>query len=668
MPSAGTLRADRELLTLNPYLERHEPEPNRVDRLLLAAASHLPQLGVLVRARLRLRARAVLALAPEMRALSDADLLATAQRLRQGLARAGLASTLVVRSFALVREATRRHLELEHYPVQLMGGFAMLDGRLAEMQTGEGKTITALLPAVTAALAGRPVHVVTVNDYLAQRDAEELRPVYEALGLSVGLVRSGQTPDMRRAAYRADIAYCTNKDLVFDYLRDRAQLGPRRGRAQALLDEALPRDGGGGQLLLRGLHFAIVDEADSVLIDEARTPLILSTPAAPAKHPEQFAVALDLARILEIRRDYTIDLRRQRIEFTEPGRDRLRRAVAEQSGLWHVEQAREGLIVQALSALHFYQLDKQYIVADEKIQIVDESTGRVMPDRSWEHGLHQMIEAKEGVPITGERRTLAQITYQRFFRRYRHLTGMSGTLREASAELRAVFGLRVVRIPPNRRSRRRNRGVRMYLHSERRWRAVALRTVEMSHDHHRPVLVGTRSVAASEEISRLLAMAAIPHTVLNARQDADEAEIIARAGAAGAVTIATNMAGRGTDIRLAPGVAEAGGLHMILTEFHESKRVDRQLFGRCARQGDLGSHEAIIALDDELFRRFTTRLAQWSAKLRWPGSQTIPKLLARQLRNLSQNASELRHAKARKATVEADRKREKALAFAGPLE
>jgi preprotein translocase subunit SecA len=541
------------------------------------------------------------------------------------------------------------------------------------METGEGKTITALLPAVTAALAGNFVHVITVNEYLADRDGEQTRPVYEALGLTVGMVRREQSTAARQAAYGCDVVFCTNSDLVFDYLRDRMALGHRRGRPRVMIDDFLGRNSTSSSLLLRGLHFVIIDEADSVLIDEAKTPLILS---GGDDEPDAglYYLAREFARQLVAGTDYNIDESRNSVALTAQGRQYIGEMVAlktwsDSDFLWQSTRARNELIEQALTALHLFHLDKHYIVAEGKVQIVDEYTGRVMPDRTWERGLHQMIEAKEGCDISGHRKTQARITYQRFFRRYLRLSGMSGTVGEAAGELWAVYGLKVIRIPTHRPLRRRQLGTRLLATSAEKWLIVIERAKAMA-AIGRPVLIGTRSVQASEQISTLLTEAGLAHDVLNARQDKQEADIVAAAGGAGRITVATNMAGRGTDIKLKAEIIEAGGLHVILTEFHESARIDRQLFGRCARQGNPGSVEAVVSLQDELFLRFVeprVRLCMEFLLRRWP-NQSMSQRLGGLLRTVAQRNAERMHAKTRRETVEQDRRYDKSLAFAGKSE
>jgi preprotein translocase subunit SecA len=646
-----------------PYPERPVRKRWAWDRPLdkpLGALMAQPFWGGSARAK---RVEAILALDAELRALDDVAFDGRCLNLRATLMRDGLAPGTIVEAFALIREATARALAMRHHPVQLAGGLVMLDGGLAEMATGEGKTITALLPAIAAALAGTPVHVFTVNDYLAGRDAAKLRPVYERFGLSVGLLIHGMETHRRREAYAADVLYGTNKEITFDYLRDQTALGQARGAARRRVAELFGR--AREPLLLRGLHFAIVDEADSIFIDEARTPLILSA-ELDADADTLYQTALELAERLEEGFDYRIVGADRLVELTDKGRATVEQLAA---GLpdrrWRIRRGREELAAQAISAHRLFLRDRDYIVADGKVQIVDESTGRVMADRSWESGLHQMIEAKEAVALTGVRTTLARITYQRFFRRYLKLAGMSGTVREVAGELWADYGLRVTPVPQNRPMIRVDRGHRLCENNAAKWSVVVNAVAAIRRDEPgRPILIGTRSVGASEALSAALAAAGTPHRVLNARQDSEEAEIIAAAGDPDAVTVATNMAGRGTDIELSGQARAAGGLHVILTEYHETARIDRQLFGRAGRQGDPGSAEAITAVDDELYRLFApvaTRACVASARGTWPMSGKQADLL----RRVAQSAAERRHAATRRQTEMMEDRLKTQLAFAG---
>jgi preprotein translocase subunit SecA len=575
----------------------------------------------------------------------------TLEQARLRLRREGFTEEATGAAFALVRAAAERCNGMRHYDVQLVGAWAMLRGMLAEMETGEGKTLTATLAAATAALAGRAVHVITVNDYLASRDAEQMRPLYQSLGLTVGCVKQGMEPHARRAAYRCDIVYCSNKEITFDYLRDRLVLGGKPRPLGSRID-ALAGADAAGRLLLRGLEFAIVDEADSVLIDEARTPLILSAPVDASKEEGVYREALRLARELG-ERDYRID--DGHVELTAAGSERLRALAEPLGGVWSGPRRRERFVSQALTAIELFERDKHYLVREGKVQIIDENTGRLMPDRSWEQGLHQLIELKEGVELTGRRDTLARISYQRFFRRYLHLCGMTGTASEVAQELWAVYRLRVAKVPTHRPAQRRYLPDRVYGRAEEKWAAV-VDAIRRRHAAGQPVLVGTRSVAASEHLAALLEDAGLPFRLLNARQDADEAAIVAQAGEPGRITVATNMAGRGTDIKLAPGIPEKGGLHVICTERHDSGRIDRQLFGRCGRQGDPGSCEVIASLEDDLPSAQLPALAGAGRLASWAGTA----LLA-----LAQRRAERGHSRARRQLLQMDEALGDMLAFSG---
>jgi preprotein translocase subunit SecA len=592
---------------------------------------------------------------------------AAARELRKELRRDGLEDALVARAFALIRETSGVVLGMRHFDCQLQGGWVMVNGMIAEMNTGEGKTLTATLPACTMALAGVPVHVITVNDYLVSRDAEIMKPVYEALGLSVGVVVEKQQPPERQAAYRCDVTYATNKVLVFDYLRDRITLGQRDSALHLHMERLYGGEARIRKLLMRGLSFAVVDEADSVLVDEARTPLIIS---APAKADDEALVAqkgLELARELSAERDFVLLEDERRAVLTDVGKRRLDELCAGLGGVWKGLLRREELATQALAALHLFKRDVHYIVREGKVQIVDEHTGRVMADRSWQRGLHQLVECKEGVEITAQKEPLARISYQRFFRRYLRFGGMTGTGSEVAGELGSVYGLAVVRIPPNRPIQRRTLPPQVHATEAEKWQAVA-RSVQEHHQRGQPVLVGTPSVATSETASRALGALGLAHVVLNAKQDKEEAAIVERAGEAGRITVATNMAGRGTDIKLAKGVAEAGGLHVILCERHDSARVDRQLEGRCGRQGDPGTFASILSLEDHLptvhggllYRGF----AAWAKRA---GEEKRRQLGAWAIR-LTQKRVERAHSRERRGLLKADRQTVKMLSFSGRSE
>ncbi|AMN41145.1 preprotein translocase subunit SecA [Rhodoplanes sp. Z2-YC6860] len=580
--------------------------------------------------------------------------------LRQELHRNGLRPDLVARAFAVIRELSSRKLGMRHFDVQLLGGWAMMRGKIAEMETGEGKTLTATLPAATAALAGIPVHIITVNDFLAARDASWMKPLYDALGLSVGTILEGMSPPERRHAYGCSITYCTNKQVVFDYLKDRLLL-QQESRALHLKLEALHReDPRSNRLVMRGLCFAIVDEADSVLVDEARTPLIISGKQGAGDQERLYRQALDAARRMQTGRDYLVREHERRIDLTDLGRAHAKRLTDRYGGVWNAPGHREDIMRQALGALYLYTRDKHYIVEEERVRIVDEYTGRVMADRSWERGLHQMVEAKEGLQISSRQETLARISYQRFFRRYLKLAGMTGTAQEVAGELWAVYRLDTVRIPTNRPQRRKIHSDLVYQTSRAKWGAIVDRVAQL-HSTGRPVLVGTRSVADSEHISGLLEKAGLKHSVLNARQNRAEAEIVAQAGQPGRVTVATNMAGRGTDIKLAPGVAEAGGLFVIASERHEAGRIDRQLFGRSGRQGDPGEGQAIVSLHDELVRS----VFGWLLDRLLARNAHLPDWLVRTIFGWAQRITEHRHGGIRKRLLRSDDSLQDLLAFSG---
>jgi preprotein translocase subunit SecA len=586
---------------------------------------------------------------------------------RRNLQNNGLTRSAIAQAFALVREVADRELGLRHYDVQLVGGWIMMEGMLAEMRTGEGKTLTATLPACTAALTGIPVHVVSVNDYLVTRDAEEMSPVYEALGLTVGVITEDMEPPARREAYACDITYCSNKQLVFDYLKDKLALGfsdPGLKLKLESLHSDRPRM---DQLLLRGLYFAIVDEADSVLVDEARTPLVLSAQGQSEEQVKVCRQALFLAGQLRDGSDFLLHPRERQLELLERGEQRLKEIAEPLGGLWSGERRGRELVSQALSAKHLFLRDKHYLVRDDKIQIIDEHTGRVMADRAWERGLHQMIECKENVELTSNRETLARISYQRFFRRYLRLGGMSGTLQEVSGELWTVYGLGVVTVPTDRPVIRRQRPDRTYRRAVQKWTAIVKR-IQAVHQRGRPVLVGTGSVEDSELLSRLLKRVKLEHQILNAHQDEKEAEIVATAGEKGRITVATNMAGRGTDIKLGPGVKELGGLHVISSERNIARRIDRQLAGRCGRQGDPGSCEAILSLEDELVGLYFGDALKSFLSAIGRKTRPVPRWVSSVLIALPQRLLERYHRRVRHELLKVDDQRGKLLAFTGAPE
>ena len=650
------------------YPEREEPRLGKMDRFAAAVGGLF---APWVRPRpehLRWIIESVHYHGKSAAAMRDDEILEVSRRLRPRLRSKGFEQDLVGRAFALVREAARRTLGTPHFDVQLLGGLVLLKGMVAEMETGEGKTLTATLAASTLALAGVAVHVITVNDYLAERDAAWMAPIYHALGLRVGTIVHGMPPAAKRDAYRSDITYCTNKEVTFDYLRDRIVLWDRPTPIRLRLERLYGEDSRVNQLLLRGLQFGIVDEADSVLIDEARTPLIISSEGEGAHPPGVYQQAIEVAKGLARREDYTLSESERSVELTSTGKSHIRAFDWKEVGFRASEEQKEELIRQALVALHMFSKDKHYLIKDGKIQIIDEYTGRLMADRSWERGLHQLIEVKEGCEVTVRKDTKARISYQRFFRRYLGLAGMTGTAREVAGELWSIYRLRVVSVPTNRVMKRRYLADRIFRRVDRKWKA-AVQTVADLHEKGRPVLVGTRSVEASEHLSGLLEQAHLPHRVLNARQDKEEADIIAEAGQPGHITVATNMAGRGTDIRLGPGVAELGGLHVIATERHDSRRIDRQLFGRCGRQGDPGTSEALVSLEDDLVSAYVGKPLQWIAAigLRIPGGW-VGRWIGGILLRKAQRSAERLHGRMRHDLLKMDEQLSDSLAFSGKTE
>jgi preprotein translocase subunit SecA len=641
------------------YLERaHEREPV-LEEYLRALVARMPKLKSRTKRVGRFVAMANAA-EPEIHALDDpglvADLRATCIEMRQQ----GLTDKLLARAFAAVREASLRTLGMRHHDVQLIGGWTLLQGMIAEMNTGEGKTLVATLAACAAAAAGASVHVITVNDYLAERDAESNSPLYDFFGLRVGVVIQGLSPEQRRAEYACDVVYVSNKEVVFDYLKDRIATGDALATHYRL--RRLYGSGQQPSVILRGLHVAIVDEADSILIDEARTPLIISETVADEHGGELYHTALELARRLVRGEHFNITEHRE-VWLTGKGEQYLREITADLSGVWTSTLWRNELLQKALTALWCYERDQHYIVQEDKVEIVDEFSGRVMPDRSWESGLHQMIEAKEGCEITGQRRTLSRMTYQRFLGRYLMLCGMTGTAAEVMPELKRVYDLEVFRIPTRLPISRKRLDNRCWTSSEGRWQAVAQRAIELSRNGA-AVLIGTRSVEASESLSLRFQEQGVAHAVLNARNDREEAEIVAQAGQPGRITIATNMAGRGTDIKPAEEVLKMGGLHVILTEFHESARVDRQLFGRSARQGQPGTVEAMVSLEDDLFGRYAP-LPLAIVKRVSAANGTTPRRLLNLLVDYAQLVAEKHNAGIRMSTLKQDRKLQSSLAFSG---
>jgi len=526
---------------------------------------------------------AVNALEKDIENMSDASLTAKTEEFRDRLAKGATLDDILPEAFAVVREASKRVLGLRHFDVQLAGGCVLHRGKIAEMRTGEGKTLVATLPAYLNALTGKGVHVVTVNEYLARRDSQEMGRVFNFLGLSVGLIIHGLDFPERKAAYAADITYGTNNEFGFDYLRDNMVVA---------LD----------QMVQRPLNYAIVDEVDSILVDEARTPLIISGPGE--KSTDLYKVLARVVAQLVEGEDYTVDEKLKTAAPTEVGIAKAEKMLGV-SNMYAGEASIDfsHQLMQALKAKAIMHRDRDYVVKDGEVIIVDEFTGRLMFGRRFSEGLHQAIEAKEGVKVERESQTLATITFQNYFRMYDKLSGMTGTAKTEEQEFQKIYGLDVIVIPTNKPNQRIDYPDVIYKTKKAKYKAAA-NEIEECHKTGRPVLVGTTSIAQSEELSDILKKRGIPHNVLNAKFHEKEAEIIADAGQFGAVTIATNMAGRGTDIVLGEAVPALGGLHIIGTERHESRRIDNQLRGRCARQGDPGSTRFYLSLEDDLMRLF----------------------------------------------------------------
>jgi preprotein translocase subunit SecA len=545
----------------------------------------------------------VAAFEPQLQPLSDDELRKRSLALRYRAKSREPLEQILPEAYALVREAGRRTLQMRHFDVQILGGAALHHRVVAEMQTGEGKTLTATLPLYLMALAGQGVHLATVNDYLAERDAKWMEPIYRLLGMTVGTILTPMSTPQRRAAYACDITYGTAKEFGFDFLRDRLLLRRTSEGQTDLMAQMLGHssDATGDTPVQRPAHFALVDEADSVLIDEARTPLIISAIPTESERAEVelFCWAARAVNHFVDDEHYEYDHEKKTVELNAAGR-RLVRNLPRTPGLQNVGMLRlYEFIERSLRAQRAFTLDREYVVRSGEIVIVDEFTGRMSEGRKWRDGLHQAIEAKENVEVTIDTGHAARVTIQDYFSRYPHLAGMTGTAVDSARELHKIYKLRVMPIPTNRPPIRNRLPDQTHGTAAAKNQAIVDEVVRV-HSAGRPILIGTRSIDKSVALSRLLKEAGVPHQVLNARQVAAEAEIIAAAGQRGRVTVATNMAGRGTDIRLGEGVAELGGLHVILTEMHDSSRIDRQLIGRCGRQGDPGSVCQFLSLDDDI--------------------------------------------------------------------
>ena len=572
-------------------------------------------------------------LEPEISKLTDDQLRNKTVEFKQRLSQGATLEEILPEAFAVVREAAVRTLGQRHYDVQLMGGIVLHEGRIAEMKTGEGKTLVATLPVYLNALTGKGVHVVTVNDYLASRDAQWMGQVYRFLGLSVGTIVHGLDFNERREAYNADVTYGTNNEFGFDYLRDNMVISE-------------------DQLVQRELNFAIIDEVDSILIDEARTPLIISGQAEDStRYYSEFA---KIVPRLKAETDYNVDEKARTVSMTEEGVAKVEKILGIDNLFDDANFQLNHYLIQALKAHTLFVRDRDYVVKDGEVIIVDEFTGRLMPGRRYSDGLHQAIEAKEGVQVAKESQTLASITYQNYFRMYQKLAGMTGTALTEEQEFRQIYSMDVVVIPTNRPLQRIDHPDGVYKTSRAKYQAVLQDIIER-HQTGQPVLVGTISIEKSEMLSKMLKQHGIPHQVLNAKYHEKEAEIVSQAGQRGAVTIATNMAGRGTDIVLGEGVVELGGLHIIGTERHESRRIDNQLRGRAGRQGDPGSSKFYVSLEDDLMRLFgSERISGLMDRLGWEENQPIEHpQISRAIEN-AQKKVEARNFEIRKRVLEYD--------------
>jgi preprotein translocase subunit SecA len=612
--------------------------------------------------------RDINALAGSLEAIDDAGLRRLGRSLSYRAKAGEPIDSLIVESFAATREAGRRRLGMRHYDVQLLAGAALVKGSILEMQTGEGKTLVATLPLVLYALAGKGAHLATVNDYLARRDAEWMEPIYEALGITVGIIESQMDFDSRRKAYSRGVTYGTAKEFGFDFLKDRLmnrEIVEGRGDLGAILTGKTA--GVASQLLQRPYWFVLVDEADNVLIDEARTPLIISSPHGEAQESKQvlFRFAAGAAELLEPDHDYEYDMRKQSCELLGRGRSRVRAlprpSLLDTTSLLDIYEAVE----RACKARLFYIRDRQYVVREGKIVIIDEFTGRVAEGRSWRDGIHQAVEAKEALEtkedleVTGGGGHAARITIQDLFARWPHLSGMTGTIATSRRELARTYGVAVDVVPTNRPAIRKRLPPVVAADYQEKLRRIVAEVAEV-HALGRPVLIGTRSIDKSEDLSQLLTEAGLEHTVLNARHIAQEAEIVTKAGQRDEITVSTNMAGRGTDIKLGEGVEESGGLHVICTELHDSARIDRQLVGRCGRQGDPGTWRQYVALDDEILTLAygEKRAARILAALRRRLTANPERLLATFKR--AQRTVEARHRQQRLVLEHVERQRAEA--------
>lgn len=603
---------------------------------------------------LRRQAALICDMAGDVRGHSEAALDESIREVRELFVRGRQDESAVRRALALLREVARRETGEEPFPVQLIGALALYHGRIIEMLTGEGKTLTGSVAAPLIAWQRRSLHILTVNDYLAGRDAHSRASIYRRCGLTVGAIQQEQEPAERAGIYARHIVYGTPKQVTADWLRDQIRMGEITTAWSGRWSLSLRGSRSTGPMV-PGLKACLVDEADAVLIDEGVVPLIIARSRREDEMARVYSQGADIAARLDEGPDHKIDHVRRRAELTRRGSHRIETLTESlDQPIWRATRRAEELIRQALVARHCYLNGHQYQVVDGRVVIVDEYTGRFLPDRSWEHGLHQAVEAKEGIEVTADRETLARLSFQRFFRSYDFLCGMTGTAADATAEMESVYSRPVTVIPTNRPMIRKRWPTRVFKTAEGRWNAV-IESIEQIHKGGggRPLLVGSRSIEASELLSRRLEARGLAHRVLNANFDKDEADLIARAGCHGSITVATNMAGRGTDIKLDDRARELGGLHIILTEMHTAKRIDRQFMGRAGRQGDPGSSQVFVSLEDELVRYHAPKLAESLSRLATGDEINAgPHVLG--LFRLAQHRAEARARRSRQAVLRQD--------------
>lgn len=609
--------------------------------------------------KLRAEAEAVDAISPEIRGFSEAALDHEIARVREYFLRGRQDTPVLRRSLAVVREVARRQTGEEAFIVQMMAALALFHGNIVEMLTGEGKTLTGSLVAPLLAWKHRHVHVFTVNDYLATRDAESRSKVYNRCLVSVGAIVGEMESPERTRIYSRGIVYGTPKQITADWLRDQIRLGriSTAWQGRQVMAGLGPEQAGIVAPMVPGLRAAVVDEADAVLIDEGVVPLIIARSRREDDMARAYAYAGELANKLDEGPDYEMDLVQRRADLKRRGIHRLQAmfeviASNPDGAIFKAKRRGEELVRQALVAKHCYLHGQQYQIVEGKIVIVDEYTGRFLQDRQWEHGLHQAVEAKEKLEVTADRETLARMSFQRFYRSYPFLCGMTGTAADATKEMERVYMRPVVVIPTNRPIARVQMPMRIFRSARDKWHAI-VQAIEAMYRKGRPILVGTRSIAASEMLSRMLGERELGHQVLNAKNDKEEASIIERAGEVGSITVATNMAGRGTDIRLTEAAKKNGGLHVILTEMHGAKRIDRQFIGRAGRQGDPGSAQMFVALDDELVTKYAPSLAKWM-RLHTLGEELASTPWARGMYRLAQRRNERKDRANRGAVLRQD--------------